>query len=496
MEFTQQMDEKSLFEIRHDPGKSDEDILKSIFENSPHAMAIIDMQGFIINTNRKWLEIFGYSRDEMNGIHILDMMPHENYLLSLKMIKSFFSMTSGVRHHEGIFLKRDGSRIWIDVTIQLITETVTGSISSIVLYADNNSLDSITKTHRSSEIKSHVLLEESPIGIVVYRKRKLLFANKAYARIFGYSRPELMIGISGFMHVSEHERNSVIERNMKLEDGLIDTDIYDIVCVKNDGSEINVSVNTVRIILGDETATLGFLQNITDRKRIEEDLKKSRDVLEERIAKRTREITMLNQQVINSQELERQRIAKDLHDGVGQSILAAKVNFSIFKNNHELYHDRLDRGLLLIDQSVRELREICSDLFPSALDEFGLASAIRLLAKYSLGSAGITVELNLDSDLKIKKETEINLYRIVQESFSNILKHSGADSVKISLEKHNDSVRLYIEDNGTGFDPAKVIHSHNHCGLISIKQRTEGLGGIVIIDSAINMGTKLIVILG
>ncbi|HNX23603.1 MAG TPA: PAS domain S-box protein [Spirochaetota bacterium] len=473
----------------------DGDIFRHIFENNPQAIAVIDIQGYIVGSNRKWLEIFGYSSREMNGFHILDMMPDDDQA-SMRMIRALLMKNPGWGQFEGFFLKKNGEKVWADITTKLIKDSLTQAVSSIIIYADINNGDPVENIHKSSDIKSNVLLEKSPIGIVVFRTRTLLFANMAFAKMLGYDKPEDIIGAKDFKHVAEDQRKLIIERNVRLEQGLAGPNDYEIICLRKDGSEINVSVNTVRIILGGEPATLGFLQDITERKCIEKDLKKSYEALEERVAKRTREIIRLNQQVINSQEQERQRIAKDIHDGVGQSLLAVKVNISMFKTNPDLYPDRLERGLMLLDQSVRELREISSDLFPSVLDEFGLASAIRLYSKYSLGSAGINVELDLCDDLKTKKETEINLYRIVQESFSNILKHSGADSVKITLENRNDSVRLCIEDNGVGFNPFQTMQSRNHCGLISMKQRAEGLGGIMLIDTDTNIGgTKLMVIL-
>ncbi len=487
--------EESIYEYNYNINETDENVFRNIFENNPQAIAVINPYGYFIETNHKWQQLFGYSRNELNGLHIIEMIHTDDYHVLIKTIRLLFKKNFNSGRFEVFLLKKNGTKLWVDISAVIIKDYMTETINSIALYVDSGNKNPVEKTHRSSEIKSHILLEESPIGIVVYRKRRLLFANMAYAKIFGFDKPEDMIGMTGFKLVAENERKLVIKRNISLEEGSIDTDIYETVCHKKNGTDFNVSVNTVRIILGEEPSTLGFLQDITDRKQIEEDLKRSYDVLEERVLERTKEIINLNQLMINSQEQERQRIAKDLHDGVGQSILAAKVNISLFKNDSVLYPDRLERGLLLLDQSVKELREICSDLFPSVLDEFGLASAIRLYAKYSLGSSGISVELDLCNDLKTKKETEINLYRIVQESFSNILKHSGADRVKITLENQNDRVKLSIEDNGIGFNPYQIIKSRNHCGLISMKQRAEGLGGIILIDTSVNKGTTLKVIL-
>lgn len=472
----------------------DKNLFRQIFENNPLAIAVIDSHGFIINSNHKWLELFEYEYNEMNTCHILDIMSDDDYV-SIKMFHSLLIKKTGTGHFDGYFQKKNGEKIRAVIHTTLVTDSITGAFISIILYADTSKISSHDKIHKLSELKSHVLWEKSPIGIALYLKSQLLVANTEYAKMFGYNKPENLTGAKGFNHDVKSKKKLLTEQNLFVEQGLPDSNTYETICHRVDGSVFNVLINTVRFNLEGEYATLYFLQDISDRKRIENDLKLSNELLEDRIFKKTKEIILLNHKVINSQELERRRIAKDLHDGVVQSILAAKVNISISQGNPELYHDRLNQGMILLDQSVRELREICSDLFPSVLDEFGLASAIRLYSKYSIGSSGINIEFDLCEELNIRKESEINLYRIVQELFTNILKHSGADSVKISLERQDDYAVLTIEDNGIGFDFDRSLQSHDHNGLISIKQRAEGLGGILLIDSSLGMGSKFIVIL-
>lgn len=466
-----------------------------IFMYNPQAIAIADKEGYIIDASLSWCEMFGYEREEIIGCRLTGFRPAEDLNLPQTEIKSFSQIHSDTDSFEGVFLKKDGSKLWIMVTPKIIKTDHDCPTDIVLLYANAITGSKIQNTGRSDEIRVDVLLDQSPIGIVVYRTTTVLFANMAYAKMFGFDKPEEMTGITGFNLVSAGNRDSVIERNRRLEEGFLDTDIYEIECIKPNGRNFNAYVNTVRIIIRGKPATLGFLQDITERKRIEDDLKKSHKVLEKRVAERTDEINRLNQQVINSQEQERQRIARDLHDSVSQSILAAKVNLSIYHSNPVLNPDRLDRGLLLLDKSIHELREICADLFPAVLDEFGLPAATRLLIKDLLLPADIKVEQDICNRIVVKKETEINLYRIIQESFSNIIKHSGADTVRISLRDCPGSIKLYIEDNGTGFDPIQKMQSRNHCGLISMKQRAEGIGAILQLDSSPAKGTRITLIL-
>ncbi|MBL8018770.1 MAG: PAS domain S-box protein [Leptospirales bacterium] len=201
-----------------------------------------------------------------------------------------------------------------------------------------------------------------------------------------------------------------------------------------------------------------------------------------------RKVARLHSQLIHTQESERQKIASELHDGVGQTILAAKINLVAFQKDPAQFDDRFEAGLDLIDRASQDLRDIYTNLYPSTLRDLGLASTIRWYARNVLEVRGMRVKLGLDTHLQFNSETEINLFRIVQEVFANILKHSRATRVSLELGHGEKSITLSIKDNGAGFSPGQAQESRGF-GLENIRRRSEDLGGSVKIESKPGKGS-------
>lgn len=216
----------------------------------------------------------------------------------------------------------------------------------------------------------------------------------------------------------------------------------------------------------------GSHRDITDRKNAEE------------------EVLRLNRHIITLQEEERQRVAKDLHDGVSQMMNAAKLNFAAFGQDPEKNMERFDTAMEFIDLASRELREVYSNLYPAVLEDLGLAAAVRLYTKNFLANRGIEAEVTIDEDLQLSIQVQMDLYRIIQESCSNIARHSGATLSRISLKKENGGFQMEIFDNGGGFDPGAPRNAEGGFGIINMKQRVKHLGGSFLLETG-NSGTRI-----
>lgn len=204
------------------------------------------------------------------------------------------------------------------------------------------------------------------------------------------------------------------------------------------------------------------------------------------------EIRRLSVEIMRSQESERQRVARDLHDGIGQTILAAKLNFSSYRKNPRKFRDRFERGMQFIDKASEELREVYTNLYPSILRDLGLEVAVRWYAKNLLETHGVNVSLELGLTPKLPHDLEVNIFRIVQEVFTNILRHSGADHAKIELKSlpAGDAIVLHIEDNGSGFDPDSPPGTTSGSGIANIRYRAEAMKGILKVQSG-GEGTEI-----
>lgn len=197
--------------------------------------------------------------------------------------------------------------------------------------------------------------------------------------------------------------------------------------------------------------------------------------------------------VLDAEERERRRIAGDLHDGVGQTLSAALMNLSsLFKQLSltGINSEKADRAVALVTESYDEMRSISHQMMPNALIKAGLASAVKEFLnkidsdkiKISLETVGLTGLLN--------EQTETVLYRIIQETVNNVIKHSGANKLNIQLLKDDEGITVTIEDNGKGFDKKKA-NMKTGIGLANMHSRVAFLKGSIDIDTAIDKGTHI-----
>ncbi len=192
-------------------------------------------------------------------------------------------------------------------------------------------------------------------------------------------------------------------------------------------------------------------------------------------------------QLIQAQEDERQRIAKDLHDSVGQNIL-------FLKNQVQNNSDQIDTTKLIksIDDALQEIRNISKNLYPNQLEKYGLIAAVEALADEVSQSTGIFVSSDMEGIEEIlNNNVKINFYRIIQEFVNNTLKHADATAIRITAQQTDQTIELIVQDNGKGFDKADMQRKANRSfGLINMEERVKMLKGTFAIESEPGKGTK------
>lgn len=194
--------------------------------------------------------------------------------------------------------------------------------------------------------------------------------------------------------------------------------------------------------------------------------------------------------ILEAEEKERKRIAEDLHDGIGQMMSAVKMNISSLADKieftNELDKNLIDKTLALADESCKEIRNISHSMMPNALLKTGLSSAVKTFLD-KIDHKKINVQLHTDGlENKLDDNVEIVLYRVIQETVNNVIKHAKANQLDISIIKDEDGIACTIEDNGVGFDTTTL---NNGIGLKNIQSRVAYLNGTVEFNTAINKGT-------
>jgi signal transduction histidine kinase len=204
--------------------------------------------------------------------------------------------------------------------------------------------------------------------------------------------------------------------------------------------------------------------------------------------------------VIDAQENERRRISRELHDGLGQLLSAAKLNIGMIEftqnQNKEKSNDILKQIDTIISKAIVEARRIAHDLRPTTLDDFGLIPALRILCQEFAKLTGIKVKFQVSQLLeRINPKVEIAIYRIIQESFTNISKYAEATDVSLELFRKGNNVYVRVKDNGKGFDINNANKSKQPgrgFGLLNMKERAELVGGKIEILSNIGQGTEIL----
>jgi two-component system, NarL family, sensor kinase len=196
--------------------------------------------------------------------------------------------------------------------------------------------------------------------------------------------------------------------------------------------------------------------------------------------------------MLQGQEEERSRLAKDLHDGLGGLLSGVKFSLSNMKDNLIITPDNMtvfERSLDMLDTSIKELRRVAHNMMPELLTKFGLDEALKEYCNSINATNLILVKYqSVGMDIRIEKSAEIIVYRIIQELLNNIMKHAAATEATVQLVKEEARLSIIVEDNGKGFDTA-LMKSNKGAGLISIQSRIDYLKGQLDIHSSPDKGT-------
>jgi signal transduction histidine kinase len=231
---------------------------------------------------------------------------------------------------------------------------------------------------------------------------------------------------------------------------------------------------------------------LAERTRAEESLREAEADRAEALLREQRALEEYPRRLIASQETERARIATELHDSLGQNLLLIKNRAQLTLSSGPVpaqVREQVESISELASQALAEVREISHDLHPYQIDHLGLTHALKAMIDNASQSSSARFERKLDSTDDIFSGGDAtNLYRIVQESLNNVLKHSGATHVYVKLERDVREILLCIEDNGRGF---QLEAANGGLGLRNITERVRILGGTLNVDSRPNEGTRI-----
>lgn len=340
----------------------------------------------------------------------------------------------------------------------------------------------LSLARKADEVKYQSLFDNAAVGILVVSvDGGVRDANPAAAKMLGYdSVEEMMASVKDVTRFFDLEPSEGEQLGDMLQRGRIIKN-YELAARRRDGRALWVSAS-VRPVF-DAKGRLASVEAMVS------------DITARRLAQL--EIRSLNRELLNIQENERQRIARDLHDDVAQDLSSVKIGCAALMDSHPELEGEAAGLKELLQSALAKVRDLSHSLRPPNLDQFGLARSLYLYCRDFEESSGIRVDFQAAGmeRLNLGFEAQIHAYRIVQEALNNIRRHAAASEALVRLVAAHPCVILRISDDGRGFDETRLAQAslEKRMGLRSLRERAKLLGGTCSIKSRSGEGTRIIV---
>ncbi len=446
--------------------------LRNVFERISDAFIGVDNDYNVVYVNKRAELLFNISSSQLTDTSVYKLFSTAEGEVERAIKETFIS-------REYVYLET-----WLAQFQKWFELNIYPSPSGVSIYIrDITTRKKILLELNASEEKYRLFFESSMDGILLTDgKGRIFSANKAATEIFGMTEEEICSGGRSAI-LDETDPNWPKFFDARNRYGKAQGELRHF---RKDGSTFLAEITSVKFkTASGEEQTNTIIRDITERKRAEEDLNESYQQI--------RRLTAYLQKV---REDERAHIAREIHDELGQQLTVMKMDISWMKKkikngDVDALPAKMDEIQEMLDGAVSSVRRIATDLRPSLLDDIGLIAAIEWEVDMFRMRTGIKVNLSKpDSPIVLPNEFVTGLFRILQESLTNIIRHAAASQVNIHLQNQNNEFILYIEDNGKGFD-MNTVAGKKTLGLLGMKERSAMMQGIFTINSEPLKGTKL-----
>jgi len=474
--------EESLTALRYK-----ESYFRSLIENATDIIAVLDVDGNIVYESPSVEKILGYISEELINknfskfVHPADLPNIMRIFEKIRPIPGLIESTEiRIRH------KDDSWRTLEVMGNNLLDDQ---AVCGVVLNCRDVSMRKAAEDAlRRAEQKYRGIFENAIEGIFQYRRDGVFIAaNPSFAQIMGYDSPAELLSFGNSVATQFYVNPNSLRRFMHIlgEKGWLSG--FETQLFRKDGSKIwvTMSAHAARDAEGDSVYYEGSLLDITEKKKAEKVLKRNQ-----------RELRRLANKLITAQEVERQRLARELHDDIAQRLAVLSIEAGKIEQQLNTTPDRFfNKFRRMQDELVNlstDIHAISRRLHPSILEDLGLSDAIKSESDAIIKREGIVIKYEPGSVLPdLSKDVALCLYRILQEGLRNIIKHAGATEANIYLSCQKNEICLSIEDNGQGFDLNEKDKKPG-LGLASMEERIRFIGGNFNIRSKPGAGTHIV----
>jgi PAS domain S-box-containing protein len=455
---------------------------KAIVEQSLVGFYIIH-NGKFAYVNPQYAKIFGYTPGELIDSYAEAVIHPDDRERFIENVRIQMEGEKETLHYEAKGLKKNGETIWIEVFCHGALGEKTKAIMGTILDITERKKAQIQLMYEKDLSSS--IIESIPGIFELYDKQfRFLRWNKQFEVVSGYTPDEIrnLHVVDDLTFGGEREKRYNILKRI-YETG---RDEGEVTITVKDGRKIPLYFVGQLINYEGEPCYICSAIEITERKRIEEDLKSSYE-----------QIRSLSEHLTTVREQERKHIAREIHDELGQELTVLKMDVgSLVKKlplTDDIMRERLASFSALIDNIAQSVRRIASELRPSLLDDLGLSAAIAWHLEEFEKHSGIKAHFTEPKEEWILPDpVKINLFRIVQEATTNIGRHSKATEVRVNLERNDHSIALQVFDNGVGFH-TETVYKGNTLGILGMRERASIVGGKLEIKTTPGNGTGIFV---
>jgi PAS domain S-box-containing protein len=457
----------------HAPDLSDENAAKrlsSLLDSAVDAIISVDDSQRIVLYNRAAERIFGWPASEALGRPLSMLLPERFRPGHAAHVARFGATGVTSRRMSGSTvvygLRSNGDEFPVDASISQV-DTPEGKLYTVILRDVTERVQAEREQARLAARLSG-LLDSAMDGIItVDADQRIVLYNRAAERIFGWSTAQVL-GRPLDMLMPARYRGSHHEQVRRFGETGVSSRRMGGTAVINglraDGEEFPIDASISQLDTAEGKLFTVILRDVTERVRAQQ------------------ELAALAAEASGVREQEKARIARELHDELAQSLTALKMDTMWLRD--QLQQDpaaamaRLDDMLAMLDTAVASTRRIAADLRPLVLDDLGLLPAIEWLVQNFTQRTGVACTLEADQDLELVEPYATGVFRIVQESLTNVAKHARASRVQVQVDKRNAELVLSVQDDGVGFQPG-------------LRERAHLLRGELHVDSAPGSGTHV-----
>jgi len=451
-----------------------------------YAILMLDPHGHVVSWNSGAEKMMGYGADDIIGRHFSLFYPKTDIATGKPERALQIASAKGRFEEEDWRVRRDRTQFWADVTTTVLPDDEGKLRGFATVIRDITERKYAEKILRESEERTRSIVESAPEAFIsMDAQGRIIDWNRQAEQTFGWAR-EMVVGrpiVKTIVLLKDRKAFlRGLERYQASGKGLPLDQRLEVMALHRDGHQFPIEATMTCLRLQRGYILSAFLRDISERKRAEEKLRQ------------------IPGKILGAQEAERKRVARELHDSVGQILSSVKMRLQTIEQapldtDEKEIRPAVAQVRSSIGRCIEEVRRIARNLMPGELEDLGLIPAVRSLCAEFREESKLEVKLtHVRIPNQLANDAKLALFRIIQEALSNIVQHAAATRIAVDMARKGSVIKVSITDDGRGFDPqphASRGSKKPGMGMLNLQARAAVVGGRFRIRSAPGRGTKV-----